>query len=79
MANCHFSFEQNQTQIAGAITDLEGNILFSNRPYSNSFIADPIFGEDAEPDPVKGEWLLSGCKVYITRFWASSKATVVLT
>lgn len=67
MAKCHFDQVSNNVPV-GVITDLQNNILISN------------LAKDASTNYAKtsGEWLVSGARAMITRFWASSTASIVI-
>lgn len=68
MANCHFHQIQSPVPV-GVITDLDNNIIIAN-----------VVENDKLDVPQAGhaEWLLSGARVMITRFWASSTCSFVI-
>lgn len=80
MANCHFDQNSRPVPVA-VVTDLNGNIVYGNyidqnkRQYADyeSSIARPAVEEKEQAN-----WSVSGIKIMVTRFWATSTSTIVL-
>ena len=67
MAKC--SFDQITSSVpVGVITDLDNNILLGNYMEDNN--------QDIQIASIK--WYVSGARVMVTRFWATSTATIIL-
>jgi len=66
--NCHF---KNGAIPVAVITDLKGTIISGNAIVSAEGIVQ-------NPSDTPG-WLVSGCKIMVTRFWAASTASIALT
>lgn len=68
MANCHFDQIERPVPV-GVITTLGGIIIISN------FVESSVIDDYYKPS---SKWMLSGARVMITRFWASSTASIVV-
>ena len=62
-ANCHYSIEEDRMQIAAAVTDLEGNIIFSNykSDSSNGWIISGVKSYKTR------FWAAGSCTIVLTR------------
>lgn len=68
MANCHFD-QIARPVPAAVITDLKGEIIINNVPSL----------ENLSNYAVKStQWVMSGARVMVTRFWACSTASIVI-
>jgi len=68
--NCHFD-QTNRATPAIVLTDLKGRIILSNNVYSTGVT-------DSQQVYRPGIWLVTGCRILLTRFWATASASVVL-
>lgn len=71
MAKCHYNPTTGHIPVC-AVTDLEGNIVFSNLKRKLKYSSKDSKHETAA-------WVITGARTMVTRFWSSSTATVLLT
>jgi len=69
MANCHFDQIKKPVPV-GVITDLDNKIIVANVPENQYDVTNY--------NKSHGEWLMSGARAMITRFWACSTSTIVI-
>lgn len=69
MANCQFNQYKGSIPV-GVITTLDNKIIVANVPFNQYDVTKYYKGH--------GEWLFSGARAMITRFWSCSTATVVI-